>query len=177
MRNQAALTIAGLAMGLAFSLTPQYALAFGSESQDERTVEKCEKGYAWNEQLQRCVKLETGALDNDDLYAQGWKLAKSGAYEKAIELLSYADQDDPRVLNYLGFSHRKMGKLDKGIAYYQEALAIDPDFVLAREYLGEGYVSAGKLSLARAELDEIEKRCGQDCEEYQELAAVIESAQ
>jgi hypothetical protein len=55
-------------------------------------------------------------------------------------------------------------------------LAIDPDFVLAREYLGEGYVAAGKLDLARDQLREIGNRCGTNCEEYIELAEVISGA-
>ena len=52
-------------------------------------------------------------------------------------------------------------------------MAIDPDFVLAREYLGEGYVAAGKFDLAREQLREIGNRCGTNCEEYMELAEVI----
>jgi hypothetical protein len=48
--------------------------------------------------------------------------------------------------------------------------------VLAREYLGEGYVAAGKLDLAKVELNEIEKRCGTTCEEYQDLNKAIQTA-
>ena len=58
-----------------------------------------------------------------------------------------SNKNDPHVLNYLGYSNRKAGRLDVGLSYYQKALAIDPNFVLAREYLGEGYVAAGKLDL------------------------------
>ena len=83
------------------------------------------------------------------------------------------DQTDPNVLNYLGYSHRKMGRLAEGMAYYKKALAIDPDFVLAREYLGEGYLAAGKLRLAEEQLAEIAKRCGTDCKAYRQLAAAI----
>jgi hypothetical protein len=46
--------------------------------------------------------------------------------------------------------------------------------VLTREYLGEGYVAAGKMDLAKAQLTEIASRCGTTCEEYQELAEHIE---
>jgi tetratricopeptide (TPR) repeat protein len=54
------------------------------------------------------------------------------------------------VLNGLGYSHRKLGLLDEAIGYYRRALALDPSYVLAREYLGEGYVAAGKIALARS---------------------------
>ena len=77
------------------------------------------------------------------------------------------------MLNYLGYSNRKAGRLDVGLSYYQKALAIDPNFVLAREYLGEGYVAAGKFDFARDQLHEIGQRCGTNCEEYKELAEVI----
>jgi tetratricopeptide (TPR) repeat protein len=87
------------------------------------------------------------------------------------------DQDDPAVLNYLGYAHRKAGMIEAGIAYYQQALAIDPDYLLVREYLGEGYVAAGKVELARQQLKEIAARCGTNCEEYQQLAEVIAAAQ
>jgi tetratricopeptide (TPR) repeat protein len=80
------------------------------------------------------------------------------------------------VLNYIGYANRKAGRLDAGISYYKKALAIDPNFVLAREYLGEGYVAAGKIELAKNELAEIAKRCGVTCEEYVDLAAEIDRA-
>ena len=50
------------------------------------------------------------------------------------------------------------------------------DYVLAREYLGEGLVSAGRLDLARAELAEIAVRCGTTCEEYIDLKETIGAA-
>jgi Tfp pilus assembly protein PilF len=66
--------------------------------------------------------------------------------------------------------------LDTGVAYYKRALKINPNFVLAREYLGEGYVAAGKIELAQLELTEIGSRCGVQCEEYIALQKVITSA-
>ena len=71
---------------------------------------------------------------------------------------------------------RKAGRLDIGITYYRKALALNPNFVLAREYLGEGYVAAGRIDLARAELAEIANRCGTTCEEYADLAKAIAEA-
>ncbi|MGH8497555.1 MAG: hypothetical protein ACREEM_10475 [Blastocatellia bacterium] len=47
---------------------------------------------------------------------------------------------------------------------------------LAREYLGEGYVAAGHIDLAKIELSEIEKRCGITCEEYKDLSKAIATA-
>lgn len=122
-----------------------------------------------------CVS-KNGRSETDpiqQLYITGRLLAKSGEFEKAIAVLKTADQSDPHVLNYLGYSYRKSGDLKTAIGYYKTALAIDPNFVLAREYLGEGYVKAGRLDLAKLELEQIGKRCGKGCQEYVELAAVI----
>jgi len=117
------------------------------------------------------------APTDEQLYEQGKALAEAGKYDEALGVLAkVSKQDDPKVLNYIGYSHRKAGRLDKAIESYLKALAIDPDFVQARAYLGEGYISAGKLDLAKVELDEIKARCGETCKEYVELAKSISAA-
>lgn len=144
---------------------------------DSPSDHNCKKGEVWSKTKKKCVKAESGILPDDDLYEQGRLLAKSGHYDWALDVLAaISNQNDPRVLNYTGYSHRKAGRLETGISYYRRALAIDPDFVLAREYLGEGYVAAGRIDLAQAELKQIEMRCGQTCEEYQDLSSAISGA-
>jgi tetratricopeptide (TPR) repeat protein len=124
-----------------------------------------------------CVKVSSGILPDEELYEQGRDMAKAGQYESALEILAVIqNQNDPRVLNYIGYSNRKAGRLELGITYYRKALEIDPNFVLAREYLGEGYVAMGRIDLAKAELEEIFKRCGTGCEEYQDLNEAIAGA-
>lgn len=124
-----------------------------------------------------CVKAESGILPDADLYEQGRALAKEGNYDWALQVLAaIKNQNDPHVLNYIGYSNRKAGRLEIGITFYRKALAIDPNFVLAREYLGEGYVAAGRIDLAKAELAEIAKRCGTTCEEYKDLSEAIATA-
>ncbi|MEI8180108.1 tetratricopeptide repeat protein [Aestuariivirga sp.] len=141
------------------------------------TTKGCKTGEVWNKKTKKCVKVQSGILPDEELYQQGRALAKEARYDWAIEVLStIQDQQDPRVLNYLGYSNRKAGRLDIGITYYSRALAIDPNFNLAREYLGEGYLAAGRVDLAMNQLSEIAKSCGTTCEEYQELNAAISSA-
>ncbi|MGA7457020.1 MAG: hypothetical protein WBW51_06830, partial [Methyloceanibacter sp.] len=99
-----------------------------------------------------------------------------GHYRDAIKVLEMAlNENDPAVLTYLGYSHRKLGNIDIGISLYMKALDIDPDNVDTREYLGEGYVSKGELDLAWLELVEIEKLCGTTCVEYQALEKALQS--
>jgi tetratricopeptide (TPR) repeat protein len=141
----------------------------------EQTVKKCKKGEVRDKQSKKCVKVSYGILPDEDLYQEGAALAQAGEYDWAIGVLSaIRNQNDPRVLNYTGYSLRKSGRLDEAIGKYRQALAINPNFVLAREYLGEGYAAAGRMDLAKAELTEIASRCGTTCEEYQELAEHIE---
>ncbi len=124
-----------------------------------------------------CVRLVAGLLDDQDLYEQGRDLAKDGRYEEALVVLAaIVNQNDPKVLNYTGYSHRKSGRLETGVAFYQRALAINPDFILAREYLGEGYVAAGRIDLAMVQLGEIKNRCGVNCAEYELLQKAINAA-
>jgi tetratricopeptide (TPR) repeat protein len=125
----------------------------------------------------KCVKRTSGLLSDEELYEQGRLLAKEGEYEWALDVFStIKNQNDPKVLNYIGYSHRKAGRLETGFSFYRKALAINPDFVLAREYLGEGYVAAGRIDLAQLQLAEIAKRCGTTCEEYKDLAKAISTA-
>lgn len=124
-----------------------------------------------------CSRVKADLLPDSELYQQGRLLAKQGEYEWAITVLSSVkDQNDPAVLNYLGYSNRKAGRLDIAITYYAKALAIDPNYVLAREYLGEGYVAAGRLDLAQIQLDEIGTRAGKDSEEYIDLARAMKGS-
>ena len=171
----------------AFLVTASYSAAFaaggGSNNAPAKPVLHCKKGEAvkkvkvsgkW---VKKCVKLDAGILSDEDLYQQGRQLAKAGEYDKALLVLAtIKNQNDPRVLNYIGYSNRKAGRLEIGITYYRKALAIDPNFVLAREYLGEGYVAAGRIDLAQIELNEIKNRAGVDSEEYKDLSKAIATA-
>ena len=157
--------------------------AGGGGTSDDSPSKKCKKGEIVKEVVENgtkkkiCVKADAGVLPDEELYQQGRALAKEGQYGWALDVLAHIqNQNDPRVLNYIGYSHRKAGRIEEGIGYYKKALAISPNFVLAREYLGEGYVASGRIDLAKAELAEIEKQCGTSCEEYMDLAEAIAAA-
>lgn len=165
-----------MALFLAASI-PAFAAGGGNSNSGGSSTPDCAQGQVWDKNKKKCVNAQSGILPDAELYEQGRALAKAGHYDRALEVLALIEnQDDPKVLNYTGYSHRKAGRLDLGISYYRKALAINPDYVLAREYLGEGYVAAGRIDLAMVELKEIEMRCGVACETYQELSAVITAA-
>jgi Flp pilus assembly protein TadD len=155
---------------------PAFAAGDSSEPAAETAVVKeksakamgCKRGEVVV--VQSCVALAAGVLPDDKLYEQGKLLAEESEYDWAVEVLSsIKKQDDAKVLNYIGYSHRKAGRLETGIEVYKKALTLDPNFVQARAYLGEAYILAGKKELAQAELAEIKTRCGAECPEYKEL--------
>jgi tetratricopeptide (TPR) repeat protein len=140
---------------------PKSAKAFG-----------CKRGEAVMKEA--CIALAAGIMSDDQLYEQSKLLATDSEYDWALEVLALiTKQDDPKVLNYVGYSHRKAGRLETGIEAYKKALSIDANFVQARAYLGEAYILAGKKDLAMAELAEIKTRCGVDCAEYKELEKAL----
>lgn len=171
------LKITALAFGSLLALSSASLAAGEDNSTDTTVTQKCKKGEVWDKAKKKCVKTQSGILPDEDLYQQGRALAKAGQYDWAIEVLATVqNQRDPRVLNYTGYSHRKAGRLEIGITYYRQALVIDPGFNLAREYLGEGYIAAGRIDLAQAELAAIAQSCGTSCEEYKDLAEAIATA-
>ncbi len=158
---------------VALPLLAMPALSMGSGTDP---VPTCKKGEVYDKKTKKCVVAKSGLVDDDSIYATGRALAMAGRYDEAITILSLAaDKTDPRILNYLGYSHRKSGRVQVGLGYYQEALRQDPNYVLVREYLGEAQLQIGNVAAAREQLGEIEKRCGKGCEEYAELAEQIAS--
>ena len=95
-------------------------------------------------------------------------------YKKAAKLLHKANKEDPAnpdILNYLGFTERKLGNYKDSEVYYLIGLEIDPDHHGINEYLGELYVATNRMDLAKERLKVLEA-C--NCEEYQDLKDVID---
>lgn len=137
----------------------------------------CQKGYVWSKRQNKCVPKRSNLINDNERYNYAVWLGKSGEHALSLEILAaMSDQTSPRVLTYLGFNHRSLGEWHRGIALYRQALAKDPDYILAREYLGEGYVKAGKIELAERQLVEIKNRCGAHCKSYTNLLMVIADA-
>jgi tetratricopeptide (TPR) repeat protein len=152
--------------------SPGYAFDFWNWGKSK----KCPSGTAWSKEEKKCVAVKKGSLSDEDLARAGRQLALDGDYHDAIKVLEMAsNENDPAVLTYLGYSHRRLGNIDLGISLYKKALDVDPDNVGTREYLGEGYVTKGEFDLAWLELLEIGKRCGTTCVEYQALEKALRS--
>jgi tetratricopeptide (TPR) repeat protein len=163
-----------LALGLATAGALGLAAPALAASDGGGAATTCKAGMVWNQDKGVCEKAQSGLFDDKTLYEQGRALALAGDYGDALALFEVIrDKQDSDVLTMIGYAKRKSGALEEGIAYYHRALAIDPDNVNTREYLGEGYVAMGRLDLAQAELDRIGTLCGESCDQYIDLAAAM----
>ena len=133
----------------------------------------------------------SGSSDSDKLalYKQGKKLVykakkleKKNKVEKAKKIYFKAydkfekayskDKKNPDILNYLGYTLRKTGNLEKAEIYYLKGLELDASHLGINEYLGELYVETNRIDLAKKRLEVLN---GCQCEEYSELKELIEN--
>ena len=160
---------------------PTGALAVGSDDptppSPTETTTTCTDGKVWDSDAGRCVTPEkSGALDDDTLYGAVREFAYAGRFTDALGALdAMSDQGDDRVLTYRGFVHRSLGEAELGMAYYRQAIARNPDNLLARSYMGQGMAEQGDMAAARLQLAEIRMRGGAGGWPAEALAKAIET--
>jgi tetratricopeptide (TPR) repeat protein len=141
----------------------------GGKSVD-KTMAKCKHGMVYSNNKKKCVKANQSGMNDTQLFETARAMAYAGQYEDALVVLRAAkNQNDPRILNYMGYANRKAGRVDLAMTYYQKALAIDGNYLLARSYMGQGLIVQGKIEEARAQLIEIRDRGGKDTYAYHAL--------
>lgn len=193
MAPSALFAILALLAGLLLVVPPSFAVEemrdFSGGGGKKAVNKSCPKGTQYSQRKRGCVKTSCGSgqifasdpgacvdartasLSDADLYLAAGERVEAERYADALELLfRIEDRQHPQVLNLIGYATRNV---DKGIEYYRQALAVDPDYVKARQYLGEGYLSKGDIVRAKEQLDEIGRRCGGPCEEYSLLVDAI----
>ena len=108
----------------------------------------------WSSGVDACLDGNSASLTDEDLYLAAGELVLEARYADALPLLfRIKDRNNPQVLNLIGYSTRKLGDVDKGIDYYHRALAIDPNYTKARQYLGEAYLLKDDVAKAKEQLD------------------------
>ena len=154
------LTLFLIVPGLAFAASDDN-MPLPKPPKPTETTTTCKGVRVWDETKGRCVKPKGAALDADTLYDAARELAYAGRYQDAQGVLrEMADQKDDRVLTYWGFTHRKMGNLELAQVFYSEAIARNPDNILARSYMGQGLVEDGQTDAAIAQWRQIKERGG-----------------
>jgi predicted Zn-dependent protease len=118
---------------------------------------------------------ETPASAESTDFESARALVDAQKYDKALAALHQLDQQSPNnpdVLNLIGFSLRKTGKMDEALDYYSRALALNPQHRGANEYLGELYLETKQPEKAKERLEILRQACG-DCEEFEDLQKEI----
>jgi tetratricopeptide (TPR) repeat protein len=160
------------------------------------TTTTCTDGKIWSEDKKECLApedlkpVETTPIEgkpagekapdaeqkksqrdvDDMLYEAAREFAYAGQHENALRALRAAsDQQDPRILNYMGYNSRKLGNMELGMRYYREALQKDENYILARSYMGQALIEQGDLEGARVQLVEIRDRGGENTWAYRAL--------
>ena len=125
---------------------------------------------------------ETLYEDAVKLVKRAGKLEKKDKSDKAKKLYAQAfdklekayksDKKNPDILNYMGFTTRKIGNFEKAEKFYLEGLSLKPNHNGINEYLGELYVQTNRVEKANERL-EVLKNC--NCKEYSELELIIKT--
>ncbi len=163
---------------LALSITAGSVFAAGSDSSapptPTQTTKECNKNRVWIDTKKRCVRIKKSQLNDDGIYNNARELAYAGRYDDALELLGMAaNPNDPRILNYIAFTNRKMGNTQVAMVFYRQALHVDPDYILARSYFGQAKMQSGDVKGAKEQLARIDAINGTGSWAYESLAAAI----
>lgn len=174
MKTVATLSSAALALALSFAL-PHAAFA---KDETPPATKTCSSGKVLDKATNKCVRTSSNEINDDERYEAVREYAYFGDYTGALSILaSFEDQTDPRMFNYYGFINRKQGNMDAAMEYYAKALTINPDYILARAYMGQGLAAEGDLAGARAQLAEIRTRGGRNTWAYTSLAMALRGVQ
>jgi tetratricopeptide (TPR) repeat protein len=161
----------GGALGLCLMAIGPALADSGTKDSDQTT---CGKGEVWDSKSQKCVKAENHVLPDKALTDYADALLKAHRYQEALSVLDLLRNRNTAVaLNYRGYATRKLGRIDEGIRYYLQSVALDPHYPQVREYLGEAYLLKGDIKDAKAQLQAIKGICGTLCESYEHLEVAI----
>jgi tetratricopeptide (TPR) repeat protein len=144
------------------SLMTQYAYSAGSDSSDESKSN-------YYDDAKKLVK-RAGKLEKKEKIDKAKKLY-SQAFKK-LEKAYSSEKKNPDILNYMGYTSRKIGNFEQAEKFYLTGLSIKPDHNGINEYLGELYVQTNRIEKANERLDVL-KNC--NCEEYKELELIIKT--
>ena len=130
----------------------------------------------WDPALKRCIRPDkAGYLKSELLEGTVRELAYAGRQKEAQMVLAQMDQNSDFVLTYLGFTYRMLGNAPDSARFYNAAIARNPDNILARSYMGQGFVADGSIYDARLQLEEIRSRGGTGTWAEKSLMSSIET--
>lgn len=160
-------------------LTLPMALAAGDDATTPpppTPTPRCPAGQIHDQKAGKCVPAKSSSLTDNERYQAVRELAYAQQYAAATQVLdAMSDPSDDRVLTYRGFILRKTGQLEQAGEYYRAALNKNPNNLLVRSYMGQGFVEAGDLAAARRQHEEILARGGKGTWAEESLRTALSS--
>ncbi len=113
-------------------------------------------------------------------FLAGYHAAYALVYDKgdylagiaALRALGYDDNAD--VATMIGYASRKLGRYDDAKAWYERALAADPNHAVTWSYYGMWQAEQGNVLKAKDDLEKVRLICGTYCRAYRMLKDVID---
>ena len=152
-----------IVLTLSFCLFSQFAFSAGDGGGSSASMSD-----PYNEAKQLVKR--AGKLEKKDKIDRAKKLYAQ-AFKK-LEKANLKDKNNPDILNYLGFTSRKIGNFEIAEKFYLQGLKTKPDHNGINEYLGELYVQTNQIDKAKERLAVL-KNC--NCEEYGDLELIIKT--
>ncbi len=170
-----------LALALLFSavlLTPEIAAAVEqSQPSPPQTGQPSSKKKSQDKSDKKKGDKSSAADD----FLRGYHAAYALIYDKAdyeagIAALRELGYDDhPDVATLIGYASRKLGRYDDAKAWYERALAADPNHAVTWSYYGMWQAEQGNVLKAKDDLEKVRAICGNtECREYKALKEAID---
>lgn len=121
---------------------------------------------------------ENAVLATVPEYQAAVRLIKAENYSAAIPILNKLDSvypKQPELLNWLGYTHRKLKDYPNAKRFYDAALAVEPTYRPALEYQGMWFIETGDIASAKANLAKLMAICA-SCEETADLVEALQKA-
>jgi tetratricopeptide (TPR) repeat protein len=125
-------------------------------------------------------KSTTGKSSSVEDFIIGYEAAyaliyDSSEYQAGIAALRALERDDdPDVATLIGYASRKLGRYDDAKAWYERALAADPNHAVTWSYFGMWQAEQGNVLKAKDDLEKVRLICGTDCRAYRMLKDAID---
>lgn len=147
-----------------FALTVPLAFAAGDDETSPPAPTptlRCPEWQIHDKRTGKCVPAKSSSLGDRERFQAVRELAYAERYAAATLVLdAITDQLDDRVLTYRGFLLRKTGRLVQALGYYRSAVEKNPNNLLVRSYMGQGFIESGDLAAAKQQHEEILTRNG-----------------
>lgn len=103
------------------------------------------------------------------------KADKSEEAQTLFERALVADPANLQALIGLGQTHEAQGRVGRGLKYYRQALAIDPNEHVALEAQAVAFLKRDMIDRAEANREKLERLCANGCRALEAVSSALET--